>query len=89
MFEPDRSVLRELQRVREQVLEHLLQPLDVGVDRFGDSVGSTSIAEVEAFAFRHVAERSYAVVLQFREPDAAEFDVHLARLDLAAGRECR
>ena len=40
-------------------------------------------AEVEILALRHMPERLLAVILQFHEPHAADFHVHLAGLDLA------
>ena len=46
--ERDAALLGELERVREQVLEHLLQPLAVGVDRRRNVRRWTSNVEAEA-----------------------------------------
>ena len=76
-------MLGELQRVREQVLEHLLQPLGVGVDDLGRQVLAQFDGEIQTLAVGHVPERPRAEVVQFAEADAADFHVHLAGFDLA------
>jgi len=76
-----RAVLGKLQGVRQQILQHLLKTLGIGVNRLAQS-GVEFDREVEAFALGHVTERARAVVLKLHQLHRAEFDVHLARLDL-------
>ena len=58
MRQPHRPVLGELERVREQVLQHLLQALGVGVHDLGRQVRAQLDGEVQTLAVRHVAERA-------------------------------
>src|SRR5579885_2824418 len=78
-----RTMFGELERVREQVLENLLEPLRVGNDGFGGEIVGDFDGEVEPLAVGHVAERAGAEVPHLGEADAADLDVHFAGFDLA------
>ena len=75
-------LVRELERVRQQVLEDLLQPLGVGEHRRAAGSGPSWIDEVDALRLGHVAERALDVAAQLVEAQLADVDDHRARLDL-------
>ena len=77
----DRSLLGELDRVRDQVLEHLLHALLVGDDR-ADGVRIEVDAEGQALAAGDLAEGAIDVRLHVGERHRHGVDVHHARLDL-------
>ena len=79
--ERDPASLRELERVREQVLDDLLEPLRVGEDRPRDS-GTDLDREIEALDLGDVAERALHVIDQVGEAELSDVDDDRARLDL-------
>jgi len=81
--QPYGAGLGKLDRVREQILQDLLQTLCIGQDRVGRQILFEVHRELEVLAFRYVSERTRAVVAQLREPHTPNFDVHLAGFDLA------
>src|SRR5579863_8705272 len=82
-LQPYRPVLRELQRVRQQVLQYLLQALGIRDNRLGRQIFREIDREIETLALGYMAECPQAEIAQFAEPDAAPLHVHLARLDFA------
>ena len=77
----DPSLPGELERVRQQVLDHLLQALGVGQHGPGRR-GIEVDRELEALRLRDVAEGAFHVVVQVGEPELADVHGHRARLDL-------
>ncbi len=77
----DRPGVGELHRVRQQVAQHLQQPLLVGVQRGGQLRGDP-YGEVQALLRGQRPESGLHVVDELDERDARRGDVHLARLDL-------
>ena len=73
--------MRELECVREQVLEHLLQATAVGVDR-RRKIGVHIDAEIEALLVRDCVEVVLDEILDLRQANVSGIDVHLAGLDL-------
>ena len=71
----------ELEGVREQVLDDLLQALRVGEHRLRQPRIHAD-QEVERLGLRHVAEGALHVVLQLVERQFADIHHHRARLDL-------
>ena len=84
----DLPVMRELERVGEQVLDDLLQPLAVGRER-PRQLGIEFDDELDAPILGHVAERALDVVVQIGEPQLADIEHDRARFDLRQDRECR
>jgi hypothetical protein len=80
--EPDRTVLGELQRVREQVFQHLLQALGIGTNHFRRELGIHLNGEFETLPVGYVTEGSRAIILQLSKADIANLDVHFAGFDL-------
>ena len=79
--EPDAALRRELERVRQQVLEHLLQPLGVGGDGAAE-IGIDMDLERELPRFRLVAERPRDHVEQVGEEHFLGIDRDGAGFDL-------
>ena len=79
--ECDVSLLRELEGIGQEVLEHLLQPSAVGVDR-RRKVGVELHVEAKALLFRQRVEASLDELLDLGEANIRWIDVHLAGLDL-------
>jgi hypothetical protein len=79
--EPHRARLGELERVRKQVLQHLLEALLVGRDLLG-RVRRQLDREVDALLARHRSERAVHELLYGPKLRAAGVDVHLPGLDL-------
>src|ERR1700681_576683 len=79
--EVDGAVLRELERVRQQVLENLHQARLVGLDRVGD-VPVDVDREAQAALLRHAAERPLDVVADVRDALLGDVDRGGAGLDL-------
>ena len=77
----DVPLVGELERVRQQVLEHLLQALLIRVDRVGH-VGTEPRLELQSLGERDLAERPLDVRLEAVERDRLDVDVHRARFDL-------
>ena len=71
----------ELEGVAEQVLQDLLQPRGVGVDRARQGRREIDV-ECESFVRGHLPERLLHRVADVGEGDVAEGDVHHPRLDL-------
>ncbi|QJW99075.1 hypothetical protein FTUN_6673 [Frigoriglobus tundricola] len=71
----------ELQRVREQVFEHLLQPLPVGGDRVGAARRDPDV-ERQGLLFGDRAEHAVQVLDELREPHRLGPHVHAPGLDL-------
>ena len=78
----DAARLGELERVREQVLDHLLQPLLVGLDRGWHVRAAHLDLEAQLLVFRDRAERALDEVAQVGQLDVSDVDVHASRLDL-------
>ena len=76
-----RALRRELERIREQVLEHLLQALGVGLDR-GRQVGGGFDGELESLLLGDVVEHAFDHAVQLGEPHLTDVHHHGARLDL-------
>ena len=77
----DLSAVRELEGVRQQVLQDLLQALHVGNHRLRQARIEAD-EEIDALGFRHVAEGALAVVLQVVEAQLAHVDDDGAGFDL-------
>ncbi len=77
----DLAALRELERIRQQVLQDLLEPLDVGPER-GRNVRRDLDAERDLVHGRDLAERALDVVLQLGEPLLIDIQRDRAGLDL-------
>ena len=75
------AALGELERVRQQVLEDLLQALGIGVQRAAE-LGREVDREIQRAAFGFVAEAALEVLAQVRERDLLAVDGDRARLDL-------
>src|SRR5205823_4887510 len=75
------AALGELERVGQQVLEDLLQPLRVGLDACGQLRGDPDI-ELEPLGVRHLAARALDIVGQFGEVLEVDVERDGARLDL-------
>ena len=75
------ALVRELERVRQQVLEDLLQALGVGGDRLGQARIHADL-EVQALGLGHVAEGALDEALQLVQAHLADVDRDRARLDL-------
>ena len=71
----------ELEGVRQQVLQNLLQALGVAGERARQRVVDVDV-EREVLGLRHVVERALDAVAQRREGDLLGFDGDGARLDL-------
>ena len=71
----------ELERVRQQVLEDLLQAVDVAEERLRQLLAHSDL-EGQALLGRHVPERLLEVVAHLREREDVRVDRHLARLHL-------
>ena len=78
----DAADFGELASVGEQVLEHLLQPLLVRLDRRRDVRAMDLDFEGELLVLGHRPERALDEVPQIRELDVADVHVHTTRLDL-------
>ena len=77
----DAALLGELERVREQVAQDLLQPLLVGQQRLGQ-VGPEDHLERETLRLRDRAERALDVLAERSELDGRGIHRHLAGFDL-------
>ena len=75
----------ELEGVRQQVFEHLLQALGVGANHFGRKLGIDLDTEFETLAVGDVPEGAGAVVFQFGEPYVAGAAGYTARVELPGG----
>ena len=71
----------KFERVRQEVLQHLLQPLRVGDDRAVE-IGRNLHIEIETAVFRLVAERPRHRVEQVRKEDFLRIDRNRAGFDL-------
>ena len=80
-MEADAALRRELERVRQQVLQHLHQALRVGVE-LAAQAGFQMRRELQRARFRFVAEVALDRLLQMREQQVLGFDGDRARLDL-------
>ena len=67
MSQRDLALVRELERVGEQVLEDLLQPLRIGLDAARQAGRVDVQLEAELLVLGDVAERAVDVVLQIAE----------------------
>ena len=77
----DAPALGELQRVREQILQHLLQPRGVGHHR-GRNVGLDGCRQLDPLVARHRAKDVGQLVAKPRQRDLFGPYVQLAGLDL-------
>ena len=81
MLQLDLALRRELEGVGQQVLEHLMQPLEVGRDAARQLRIDVDV-ERQALGFRHVAEVALHRVAQHGEGHVLRLDGHRARFDL-------
>ena len=79
--ERHRALVRELERVRQQVLDDLLQPLDVGDQRLRQRLLDVD-PEVEVLRLGEVAEAPLDRAVQVVDAHLADVDRDRARLDL-------
>src|SRR5690606_15448779 len=79
--EADAALLRELERVRQQVLQHLQQPLRVGIDRAAELRRERRL-ELQAAVLRLVRESPLEHLLQARQLELLALDRDGAGLDL-------
>src|ERR1700759_1541167 len=77
----DAAVGRELERVRKQILEHLLEALRVGDDAALE-IGRNGYLELQLAIFRFVAERPPDHIEQIVEIDFFRLDRYGSGLDL-------
>src|SRR5581483_3569464 len=78
----DAALLGELDRVRQEVLEDLVQPLRVGGDRRRHVRPRDLDVQLEALVLRERAERPLDVVADVADRDVGDSNVHLPGLDL-------
>ena len=81
-LEPHRALVGELDRVREQVLQDLLEPLLVGDDRRRDVRADHLHRELERLLLRERPERPLSELAHVGELELGGLDLHLPRLDL-------
>ena len=74
-------MLSELERVEEQVLDDLLEPLRVGEHRLGQSLAECD-GELDVLRFRNMAERLLDEVPEVLQPHLAHIDVESAGFNL-------
>jgi hypothetical protein len=86
--ERDAAVVRELERVRQQVLDDLLQPLDVGDQRLRQRLLDLD-PEVELLRFGEVAEAALDRTMQVVEAQLADVDRDRFPTRSSTGRGCR
>ena len=75
------AVVREFERIGQQVLEDLLQALGIGEEELGQ-VRVHFNGEFQALGLSHVPEGALDVAVQIGETNLAEVDRHRAGLDL-------
>src|ERR1044071_8122393 len=80
-FEPYSTLLRELEGVRQEVLEHLLNALRVGGDAAAE-IGVDLHLERKTARFSLMAERPRHGFNEARKGDLLGLNRHSARLDL-------
>ena len=74
----DAAAFGELERVREQVFQDLLQALHIGVDAVG-RIGRNLDFEIEVFASSDWLESALHRVANIAQGNGVDFDFHLAR----------
>jgi hypothetical protein len=79
--QPDITALRKFERIRQQILQNLIQSLRVGVNRWRQFLIDVDL-ESEPFAFGHVPKGSFQVLLHLLEPNFAHVHGHCSGLDL-------
>src|ERR1700692_2361574 len=79
--QPNASLFRELERIRQQVFQYLLQTLGVGDDA-ASKMGTGYQFEAEVSIFGLVRERTFHHIQQAREENFLRLDRYRARFDL-------
>jgi hypothetical protein len=77
----DATVMREFERIAEQVFDDLLQPLRIGENRFRQLRIELDV-ELDFLRLRDMAEGPLDVAVEIGEPQLAHVDHDRARLDL-------
>ena len=75
------AALREFERVRQKILQHLLQPFQIGEDRLRQILIERDI-ELESLVVGHVLEIPADIIAQIAQPHFAGLHRHRAGLDL-------
>ena len=73
--------MRELEGVRQQVLQYLLQPLGIGQHR-ARKAGVHVDEEIDVLRLGHVPERAFDVAVQIVQQQVRRVDDDRSRLDL-------
>src|SRR5438105_2767522 len=75
------TALGELERVRQEILQNLIQPLRIGVDRGRQRLIDLNV-ESEPLVFGHMSKGSFQVLLHFLKVNLSDVHRDSARFDL-------